>query len=208
MIDVKGTMPDEQDKIGGSLDLAISMPENPSEKRHRYPCNLCTRFNSSACDECKCDACQVPEDKCPKCKNRPTDILSQYHILHGVPQKGENWERADYFTCTVCGGLWKLPWEQLPKYETCRHCRTVFYCYPYSRSIYKGTLRGAHRPGLNWEKEDIFRCSACGGYFYVKQALLPGYHDCGCGRRYYCYRSTEEKRLSVDRIKKRMPFIR
>jgi hypothetical protein len=147
----------------------------------------------------------VPEDSCPKCKNRPADI-SQYPVIHGNPRKGENWEKVDVFRCTRCGGTWKVNWDMLPKYEACKACHTVHFCYPHFRSIYKGTLRGSSRPGLNLQQDDIFRCPACGTYFYISQQLLPDYHTCPCGKRYYCYKSTYERR--VDKITKKLPFLK
>ena len=198
-------MTEDKDRIGGSLDLEPSIQQKPSEKRHRYPCTVCIKVNTAACDSCKCDACQVAEEKCPQCKNLPKD-LCHYLILYGVPQKGENWEGADYFTCTQCGGIWKVKWEVLPKYEACRHCRTTFYCMPFFTKTYKGTLIGAHRPGLNWEKEDIFKCPSCGRFFFIKHDLLPNYHTCACGRRYYCQTSEAPKRL--QNLKQSIPFFR
>lgn len=183
----------EPDKIGGQISLDIKMKQGPKERRNKYPCRMCTKFNTSYCDLCKCDSCQVPEEKCPQCKNRPQHT-SQYQVLHGSPQEGENWESADIFTCARCYKTWKVKWDHLPKYDKCPHCNTVYYLYPYFTGQYKGCLRGSQRAGFNWEKQDIFKCPTCNAYFYVEQARLPGKGTCQCGRTYYCYKSPEKKK--------------
>jgi len=176
------------EKIGGQIDLDKTLHQKYGEKRHRYPCSVCTAFNSPACEHCKCDSCQVFEDKCPKCKNIPK-TLSQYQVMHGIVQPGENWEAVDLFRCQRCGLSWKLPWDKTPSYEACPHCRTVYFLFPYFTGGYKGCLRGAPKPGMNWEKEDVFKCPSCRAFFNVPQNQLPGYRACTCGRTYYCYKS-------------------
>ena len=177
------------EKVGGQISLDTTLQQKYSQRRHRYPCSICTTFNSPQCEKCKCDSCQVFEDKCPKCKNIPKS-LSQYQVMHGIAIPGENWEAADLFTCQRCGINWQVTWERTPSYHPCPRCSTVYFLYPYFTSGYKGCLRGAKRPGMNWEGHDVFKCTACNQFFYMDQKLLPGNHQCGCGRTYYCYRST------------------
>jgi hypothetical protein len=176
------------DKLGGQIALDNTIPQKFAQRRHVYPCTVCTVFNSPACEKCKCDTCQVPEGKCPKCKNMPK-TLAQYQIIHGITHAGENWDAADIFTCQRCRQSWKMTWDRTPAYCQCPYCHTVYYVFPFFTGGYKGCLMGARKPGQNYEKHDIFKCTDCQQFFYVRQDQLPGNHRCVCGRTYYCYRS-------------------
>jgi len=176
------------EKLGGQIALDGDIHAKFKKKRHRYPCTICTVFNTPACEQCKCDTCDVPEDKCPKCKNIPR-TLSQYQVLHGITQPGENWESVDVLTCQRCSRTWTIGWDKMPAYHQCPGCNTVYYVYPFFTGGYKGCLMGARKPGMNWEKQDVFKCPACQKFFYIAQDALPNNQRCTCGRVYYCYRS-------------------
>lgn len=189
------------DKLGGQIALEGDIHQKFKQRRHRYPCTVCMVFNMPACEQCKCDKCDVPEDKCVKCKNIPK-TLSQYQVLHGITQPGENWNATDLLTCQRCGQSWNVGWDKLPGYLQCASCHTVYFAYPYFIGGYKGCLKGARRPGMNWEKQDVFKCPACHQLFYVEQRLLPSNQRCSCGRVYYCYRSPEPQRQQGTGIMK------